>query len=80
MKSIIKIIPMTRGITNPAGLVAIDPLTVIATRKLTSVTVSVIIPIKSIRCFLAFVGMLRFNFFYSLQMFFAGIQFEDYSI
>ena len=42
---------MTKGTTNGIGLVAIDPLYVIAMRKLTSVTASIIIPIKSIRCF-----------------------------
>ena len=53
MKSTRKITPMARGTTNAIGLVAIDPLNVIAIRKLMSVTVIIIIPIKSIRCFLA---------------------------
>ena len=53
MKSTRKITPMARGTTNAIGFVAIDPLNVIAIRKLMSVTVIVIIPIKSIRCFLA---------------------------
>jgi hypothetical protein len=52
---------MARGTTNGIGLVAIDPLYVIAMRKLTSVTAIVIIPLKSKRCFpacfLALVGI-----------------------
>lgn len=43
---------MARGTTNAIGLMAIDPLNVIAMRNLMSVTVIVIIPIKSIHCFL----------------------------
>ena len=52
-----KIIPITRGITKLIGLVVIDPLNVIAIRKLTRVTAIVIMPIKSMRCFLAFLGL-----------------------
>ena len=44
---------MARGTTNAGKLVTIDLLNVIAMRKLTSVTVSVIIPMMSIRCFLS---------------------------
>ena len=60
IKIIRKIIPTTRGTTKLVKLVAIDPLNVIAIRKLTKVTVIVIIPIKSRRfllgCFCALVG------------------------
>lgn len=56
---------MARGTTNAIKLVAIDPLNVIAMRKLTSVTVIVKIPIKSIRCFLGISLSLSRNIFWS---------------
>jgi len=44
-KSTRKITPIARGNTNGTKFVVSDPLNVIATRKLTRVTVSIMIPI-----------------------------------
>ena len=57
MKTTRKMTPMIRGIPNAIKLVLIDSLSVITMRKLTIVTVSVIIPIKS-RCSLFFLTVL----------------------